>query len=68
MPVNKMLLQELNQISRNRDADFRFSRKFWFLVQLPGEMPDSPLLRMPMKVTLRISEKQNVIEKISSDL
>jgi len=35
--VNKMLLQELNQFNRNRDADFRFSRNFRFLVELPGE-------------------------------
>ena len=50
MPVNKMLFQKLNQFNRNWNADFRFSRNFWFLVQLPGEMFDSPLLRTPMKV------------------
>jgi len=32
-----MLLRELNQFNRNRNADFRFSRSFWFLVQPPEE-------------------------------
>jgi len=31
-------------------------------------MPDSPLLRTPMKVAHRIYEKQNVLEKILGDL
>jgi len=42
-----------------------------FLVLSPivgGKMPDSPLLRRPMKVAHRIFEKKNVLEKISSDL
>jgi len=33
-----------------------------------GKMPDSPLLRTPMKVAHRMYEKQNVHEKISGDL
>jgi len=33
-----------------------------------GQMPDSSLLRTPIKVAHRIFEKQNVLEKISSDL
>jgi len=52
IPVNKMLIVRIKSINRNQDADFRFSRNFWFLVQFPGKkmMPVSPLLWMPMKV------------------
>jgi len=50
MPVNKMLLQQLNQFNRNRDADFRFSRNFWFLIQLPGgKCPIRPSFGHPWK-------------------
>ena len=69
MPVNKMLLQELNQFHRNRDADFRFSINFWFLVPIAGgKMPDSPLLHTPMKVAHSIFEKQMTLKKFQVDL
>jgi len=50
MLVNKMLLQELSQFNRNRDVDFRFSRNFLFLVQLPmGKCPIRPSCGRPWK-------------------
>jgi len=52
MPVNQVVLQELNQL-RTQDAGFRFTRNFWFLVLSPisEEMPVSLLLLLnPMKV------------------
>jgi len=49
MPVNKMLLQELNP----------FNRKFLVLSPIAG-VKCSPLLRTPMKVAHRISLKNKM--------
>jgi len=69
IPVDEVLLQELNQLIGIKMLT-RFSDTFWFLVPIPGgQMPVSPPLQTLTKVAHRISMKNKMsMKKNSSDL
>jgi len=64
-----MLLQEFKSSNRNQDADFRFSKYFWFLVQFPGANDClAPPVDAHESSPPYLFHKQEALEKISSDL